>query len=141
MHSMNEGRPNVIVEVAAGIIRQDGCYLIAKRKCDVMFAGLWEFPGGKRNPGESLENCLRRELKEELGVTVAVHDLVHEILSPYTHGSLILYFYNCSILEGELKPLGCQEFRWVLPEELPKYSFPPANTPLIHELIHLPAQV
>ena len=130
----------MIVEVAAGIVRQEGCYLITKRKRDVMFAELWEFPGGKRNPEESLENCLQRELKEELGVTVAVHDLVHEVLSPHAQGSLILYFYRCSILEGKLQPLGCQEFRWVLPEELSRYSFPPANNPLINQLIHLPAQ-
>ena len=123
-----------VMEVAAGIIRREGYYLIAKRKRDVMFAERWEFPGGKRNPGESLENCLRRELKEELGVTVAVHHLMHEVLCPYSHGPLILYFYNCSILEGELRPLGCQEFRWVPPEELPKYSFPPANTPIVIEL-------
>jgi mutator protein MutT len=130
----------VIVEVAAGIVKQNGCYLIAKRKRDVMFAGLWEFPGGKRNPEESLESCLQRELQEELGVTVAVDDLVYEALFPHGQGSLILYFYNCSILEGELRPLGCQEFRWVLPEELPHYSFPPANLPLIDQLVHLPAQ-
>jgi mutator protein MutT len=131
-----EHRSGSVVEVAAGIIRREAYYLITKRKGGVMLAGLWEFPGGKRKPQESLENCLRRELKEELGVDVAVHDWVHEVLYPCSHGILILYFYNCSILEGELRPLGCQEFRWVTPKELTRYSFPPANIPLIHELIH-----
>ncbi|MGH7274146.1 MAG: (deoxy)nucleoside triphosphate pyrophosphohydrolase [Nitrospiria bacterium] len=127
----------MLVEVAAAIIRQKGCYLIAKRKRDALFGDLWEFPGGKRRTGESLADCLRRELKEEMGVEVIIHNLVHEVLYPYPHSVVILYFYNCSIRGGEVKPLACQEFRWVPPRELPMYSFPPANNPLISELICL----
>jgi mutator protein MutT len=124
------------VEVAAAIIRQDGRYLITKRNHDVMFGGLWELPGGKRLPGETLEDCLRREIKEELGINVAVQDLFCEAIYPYSHGhtTLVLYFYNCSIQTGEIQPLGCQGFRWVTREELPHYSFPPANSPLLCEL-------
>ncbi len=150
--------------MAAAIIRQGGRYLITKRNHDVMFGGLWEFPGGKRHPGETLEDCLRREMKEELGIDVAVQDLFCEAIYPYSHSqgpasgsasagpgrggiggataphgpphtTLILYFYNCSIRGGEIMPLGCQDFRWVTPEELPQYSFPPANSPLICELV------
>ena len=127
----------MLVEVAAAIIRQKGCYLIAQRKRDALFGDLWEFPGGKRRTGESLADCLRRELKEEMGVEVTIHNLVHEALYPYPHSTVILYFYNCSIRAGEVKPLACQEFRWVPPRELPMYSFPPANNPLINELICL----
>ena len=127
----------MLVEVAAAIIRQKGCYLIAKRKRKALFGDLWEFPGGKRKACESLEECLRRELKEEMGVEVVIHNLVHEVLYPYPHSVVILYFYNCSISVGEVKPLACQEFRWVPPRELPMYSFPPANNPLINELICL----
>ncbi len=123
------------VEVAAAIIRQSGRYLITKRNHDVMFGGLWEFPGGKRLPGETLEDCLRREMKEELGIDVAVQDLFCEAIYPYSHTTLALYFYNCAIRGGEIKPLGCQDFHWVTPEELPHYSFPPANSPLICELV------
>lgn len=126
---------NMLVQVAAAIIRRNGRYLIAKRKQGVLFGGLWEFPGGKRSDGESLEECLRREIREELGVEVAVRELYHEALYPYPESTTIIYFYNCSIRAGRIKPLGCQEFRWVPSYELPTYSFPPANVPLIIELM------
>jgi 8-oxo-dGTP diphosphatase len=125
------------VEVAAAIIRQEGRYLITKRNHDVMFGGLWEFPGGKRLSGETPEDCVRREMKEELGVEVAVQGLFCEVIYPYTHSPLVLHFYNCSIQGGEIKPLGCQDYRWVPPEELAHYSFPPANSPIISELAGL----
>lgn len=123
------------VEVAAAIIRQNGRYLITKRNHDVMFGGVWEFPGGKRLPGETLEDCLQREMMEELGVDIVVQDRFCEAIYPYSHGPVVLYFYNCSIRGGEIKPLGCQDFHWVPPEELTHYSFPPANSPLICELV------
>ncbi|MCI0527383.1 MAG: (deoxy)nucleoside triphosphate pyrophosphohydrolase, partial [Nitrospira sp.] len=111
-------RSILVVEVAAAIISQNGRYLITKRNHDVMFGGLWEFPGGKRLPDETLEDCLRREMKEELGVDVTVQDLFCEAIYPYSHSPVALYFYNCSIQGGEIKPIGCQNFRWVTPEEL-----------------------
>lgn len=123
------------MEVTAAIIRRKGCYLIAKRKRDAVFGDLWEFPGGKRRTGESLEDCLQREMKEEIGVDVGIHDLLLEVLYPYPHITLILYFYKCSIRSGKIRPLASQELRWVPPEKLRMYKFPPANTPLLGELI------
>ncbi len=125
----------MLVQVAAGIIRRNGRYLIARRKMGSTYEGFWEFPGGKRSAGESLEDCLKREIREELGVDVSVKNLVHEALYPYPDSTTIIYFYNCTIRTGKIKPLGCQEFRWVTPFELPTFSFPPANVPLIIELM------
>jgi mutator protein MutT len=76
-------------------------------------------------------------MKEELGVEVAVQDLFCEVLYPYPHHALILYFYRCSIQSGEIRPLGCQEFKWVPAHELSEYTFPPANLPLVTELMAL----
>lgn len=124
-----------MLRVAAAVIRQEGLYLVARRKVDAVLGGLWEFPGGKCRDGESLEDCLRREIKEELGVKVKINERVGEILYPYPHGTVILYFYRCRIVSGRPQPLGCQELQWVRPQELEDFSFPPANLPLIHYLL------
>lgn len=121
--------------MSAAIIFKEGRYLITRRSKESLLGDLWEFPGGKRQAEESYEECLRREIREELGIEVAVHDLFCEVLYPYPHSTVILYFYRCSIQAGEIQPLGCQEFRWVTPQALTEYAFPPTNVPIIGELI------
>lgn len=124
------------VEVAAGLIRRDGRYLIAKRKPGVHLAGLWEFPGGKREMGETLEDCLRRELFEELGIRVDIPIPFQIIRHDYSEKTVELHFFRCTIEAGQPTPVDCAELRWVYPSELSEYQFPPADRPIIEALQH-----
>jgi mutator protein MutT len=120
--------------VAAAIIERNGRYLIAQRRRESMHGGEWEFPGGKREAGETLEECLRREVREELGVDVAVKELEQVIRHVSDYGWVELHFFRCALTKGEPDTLGCQALRWVLPAELTGYAFPPANRLLIEAL-------
>jgi mutator protein MutT len=123
-----------IIEVAAGLIFRDGKLLITQRPHDGHLGGLWEFPGGKREPDESFADCLRRELREELGVEVDVHDLVEEITHPYAEKSVHLQFLRCTVRRGEPRPLGCPDLRWVRRDEIGDYEFPAADARLLVKL-------
>lgn len=125
---------NPVIEVAAALIQQDGRYLITTRKEGTHLEGLWEFPGGKRRPGEGIEACLKRELKEELDVNVEVHEEWKAIEYAYPDFTVLLRFFRCSILSGEVKPKEGQEARWVRPQEFDQYAFPPADAQLLQEL-------
>lgn len=123
-----------VVQVAAGLIARNGRYLIARRRRDAHLGGLWEFPGGKREPGESLEECLRRELREELGVEITEPVRFQVVSHRYPEKAVELHFFLCSVLTGHPRALGCDEVRWASPEELSKFEFPPADKPLIEML-------
>lgn len=122
------------IQVAAGLIVHEGRYLITQRKADVHLGGLWEFPGGKREPDESLEDCLRRELREELGIEITPPGLFRVIRHEYPGKSMELYFFRCAIARGTPRPLGCEDLRWVAPEELPQMPLPPADQSLVEAL-------
>lgn len=124
----------IIIQVAAGLVVRGGRYLIAKRKADTHLGGLWEFPGGKREPGESLEDCLRRELREELGIDVTPPVHFRVIRHEYPGKTVELHFFRCAISRGEAAALDCEEVRWVMPNEMANYEFPPADRPLIEAL-------
>jgi len=113
---------------------QDGRYLIARRKAGVHLGGLWEFPGGKREPEESLEDCLRRELREELGIEITAPVHYRVLRHEYPEKSVELHFFRCSIRAGQVQALDCEELRWVSPEELGRFEFPAADRALIEEL-------
>ena len=123
-----------IIEVAAGLIHCSGRYLIARRKPGVHLAGFWEFPGGKREQGETLEECLQRELFEELSVRIDTLVPYQIIRHKYPEKTVEIHFFQCSIVEGQVTPLDCAEIRWVLPEELPNFRFPPADRAIIDAL-------
>jgi 8-oxo-dGTP diphosphatase len=123
-----------VVEVAAGLICHDGRYLIAKRPTGVHLAGLWEFPGGKREEGESLEECLQRELYEELRIRIGIPVPFQIIRHEYPEKIVELHFFRCTIGEGRATPLDCAEIRWVHPSEMGQYQFPPADRPIIEAL-------
>src|SRR5688500_480602 len=127
-----------IVQVAAGLIKKDHRYLITKRPAGVHLAGFWEFPGGKRETGESLEECLLRELKEELGIDITPGSPFHIIRHEYPEKLVELHFFCCTIQSGEPQALGCEEWRWVAPEGLANYEFPPADRPISDMLHRLP---
>jgi mutator protein MutT len=123
-----------VLEVAAGLIFRDGKLLIAQRYQDAHVGGLWEFPGGKRECDESFEQCLRRELKEELGIDVDVRELVETITHQYSDRTVQLNFYRCRLTDGEPKALGCPAFAWVSREELKNFQFPAADSRLLEKL-------
>ena len=132
-----------VIDVAAGLIFRDGRLLITQRYADAHLGGLWEFPGGKREPNETFEQCLVRELREELGIEVNVGELVesvtHTYPSPVTpHPSLPktvhLKFFRCEWLKNEPQPLGCLGFNWVSTEELGCRDFPAADARLLNRL-------
>ena len=123
------------VEVSAGLVFRNGRLLITQRYPDAHLGGLWEFPGGKRECDESFETCLVRELREELGIEVAVRELVETIEHSYPEKRVRLMFFRCEWLAKEPRPLGCPAFAWVSREELSGYAFPAADARLIESLL------
>lgn len=109
--------------VAVGIIRKDGNFLIAKRRLDSSGGGKWEFPGGKVEDGETITACLRRELKEELGIDVEVGKFFAESLCEYYQGKFKLVAHEVDSFSGEIKALEHDEFCWVTPREMDRFKF------------------
>ena len=123
------------IDVAAALIRDaDGRYLITQRREGSHLAGLWEFPGGKVKPGESLEACLVRELAEELSGRFIVGDRVETIRWEYPETTVILHFFRATLGSGTITPLESQKMAWVEPGRLGDYAFPPADQKLIKRL-------
>lgn len=108
-------------------------FLVTRRQPGVHLAGMWEFPGGKIDPGETHRAALQRELREELDVELEVHECVYQTVHAYPERTVELYFYRCS-LKGVPRPLLGQEMRWVSRGELRALGFPPADTELIELL-------
>jgi len=122
------------IEVAAGLVFRNGKLLISQRKEDTHLGGLWEFPGGKRELNETFEQCLIRELREELGIEVTVGELLESSTHVYPEKTVHLKFFRCNWLRVEPQALSCSAFRWVTYGELPNYSFPEADTCLLKKL-------
>ena len=117
--------------VVAAVIERGGRILVSQRGPGVGQPGRWEFPGGKREPGERDAAALAREIREELGVDVAVGEMVWRARA----GPLELRFFACAWLPGQRpRPLGSVQFRWVRREDLPALSFPPADAGLVSAL-------
>ena len=122
------------VLVAAGVLEREGKILAARRKRGSHFEGHWEFPGGKLEPDESPEDCLVRELAEEIGVRVRPRGILEVVFHRYPEKSVLLLFYRCDLLEGEPLPLECDEVRWVALEDLPSLDWAPADVPFVRRL-------
>ena len=120
--------------VAAAVIEEDGRYFVTRRHAGVHLEGYWEFPGGKCEPGESLEACLARELMEELGAHVTVGAEIFAVTHEYPDRNVELHFLACRLL-SEPRPLLGQEMRWVSRRELKTLPFPPADDELIARLL------
>ena len=127
------------VEVAAGLVFRGGKLLIARRAADAHLGGLWEFPGGKREPEETFEQCLVRELREEVGIEVKVDEHVETIIHDYPEKVVHLEFFRCEWLRHEPEPLGCDDIRWISVHELKQFVFPAADERLLERLSTEPA--
>lgn len=122
-------------DVAAGIIwNERGKLLIAQRPLDGLLGGLWEFPGGKQEPDETLPECLRRELREELAIEVSVGDLFVVVKHGFTHFRITLHAFTCQYVGGPPRALGVRDWAWVTPEQLASYSFGKADREVVAAL-------
>jgi mutator protein MutT len=126
--------PCLSIEVAAGLVFRNGKLLISQRQPGAHLGGLWEFPGGKRLPAETFEQCLVRELREELGIEVEVGPMLHGVTHAYPEKTVRLQFYKCRWTQHEPQALGCPAFRWVTAAELKDYAFPAADAALVCRL-------
>ncbi len=118
-------RPLPHYEVTAAIIQDaDGRVLLARRKQNSFLGGLWEFPGGKREEGESLKECLAREMREELGIEVAVGERLVTLEHGYTHFRITLHVFRCRLVAGTPQCLDCDEVRWVTVDEMAALPMP-----------------
>jgi 8-oxo-dGTP diphosphatase len=125
----------LVIEVTAALIRDtEGRYLITQRRRGSHLEGLWEFPGGKQEAGESPEAALRRELEEELTATFEVGPLTETIHWEYPDRTIVLRFYACRHLSGPIEPREGQAMAWVPPARLGEYAFPPADSALVRRL-------
>ena len=122
------------IHAAVAVIERRGRILICRRRADDSFGGCWEFPGGKRESGESWEACLRREVREELGVAVRALKPYGWMRHEFPDGTVSFRVFRCAIARGRPRALGAQALRWVLAGELKRYRFPPANRRILARL-------
>ena len=123
-----------MVKVVAGVIEKEGRVLIVRRGANDTLAGKWEFPGGKIEPGETAEEALRRELREELGIETEIGAFLCSSAYEYPHISIELLAYLVKHLSGEMTLHVHDAAAWVLSDELDGYDFPEANRKVIQEM-------
>jgi mutator protein MutT len=121
-------------QIAIGIVRYQGKILIDLRPEHVPLGGLWEFPGGKVKAEETLEQCVHREVLEEVGLDIKVIEPLVFVRHNYPDFSIDLTAFLCEASSDQAQAIACQEVRWVLPEELTNYTFPPANAAILEAL-------
>ncbi len=124
-----------MTEVAAALIRRDGRFLICRRPEYKARGLLWEFVGGKVEEGETGEEALIRECREELDITVKVDDLFFDVIHTYPDITVHLSVYNARIESGEIKLLEHVDARWITPGEIPDYEFCPADEEILKAII------
>jgi A/G-specific adenine glycosylase len=122
-------------DVTAAVIRKKGRLLIAQRPLGGRLGGLWEFPGGKVESGETLKQCLRREIKEELSIRIKVGRQITSIDHAYTHFKITLHAFECELMSGKPQALQVQDFKWVRMNELKKFAFAKTDLRIISALV------
>lgn len=123
------------IEVVAAIIHKDNCYLATQRGYGD-FEGMWEFPGGKIEEGESREEALKREIKEELDVEVKIEKLLCTVDYDYPNFHLTMHCYHCSIGDGEIRLLEHQSAKWLTKDELNEVEWLPADIAVLERLLN-----
>ena len=132
---MDADKEMMRVDAAIGVVKRDGRVLICQRKTDDTLGDFWEFPGGKCEPGESLQECLARELMEEVAIKARVVRKLTPIEHDYPDVCVRLHPFLCEHLEGEATAIECPRTKWVEASELSGYQFPPANESLLEEVV------
>jgi 8-oxo-dGTP diphosphatase len=123
-----------MIEVTASIISRDNRVLIAQRPANDRLAGKWEFPGGKIEPGETPEECLKREIREEFDVEIEVLEYFGQSIYTYKNGKIKLMAYLCKWISGEFTLKVHSRIRWVGYDELDLFDYAPADIPLAEKL-------
>lgn len=123
------------IRVVAAVVEREGRYLITQRRPSAVLPLLWEFPGGRVEPGESDRDALRRELRERLGAETSVGQLISFVSHPYEHYTVELYLYECKLETDDLRALAVHDFRWVRSEEFDSYAFTPADEASMAKLL------
>lgn len=134
VHFVSGVNDSKAIDVAAGIIFRNGKLLVTRRRIEDHLGGLWEFPGGKRLPHESHETCLKRELGEELGITVTPIETVDSVLHRYPEKLVSLRFIRCLLIEGEPTPIQCDAIAWITQDQIDLYDFPEADNAVIEKI-------
>ena len=124
-----------IVEVVAALIWKEDKFLICRRPAYKTRGRLWEFVGGKVEAGETKEEALRRECREELAVSVQVGEVFMEVVHPYPDMTVHLTLFHARIAAGELTLLEHEAAEWIRPADIPKYDFCPADESILHRLM------
>ena len=121
--------------IGVGVIwNQQGQILIDRRRPTGVLGGFWEFPGGKIETGETSEECIKREIWEELGIVIEVGKHLITIAHTYAHLNVTLIVHHCQYIDGVPQPIECDEIHWVNLEELDDFNFPEANFQIIAAL-------
>jgi len=131
-------KPKAVVPhyiVCAAVIQRDGKVLLAKRPSKGLLGGMWEFPGGKIEVNETLEDCLRREIREELDASIQVGEPFGVYQHAYTHFSITLHAFFCKLIDGEPRPIEAAELAWVKPGELSKYPMGKVDRQIARKLV------
>ena len=123
------------IDVAAAVIKRGGTVFLTRRGGDESFPGMWEFPGGKIENGETPEECCRRELKEELGIDAEIGEFFMESRHAYSEFTVRLHVYRIPAFTGNITLRNHDEAAWVIPEELQSYSLLPADVPVAEALL------
>lgn len=123
-----------MTDVVAALIWDSGRFLACQRPAYKTRGLLWEFVGGKVEPGETAEDALIRECREELGITVLVGDIFMEVIHEYPDLTVHLILYSATIEDGSIQLLEHNDARWLLPSEIPDYSFCPADEDILKEI-------
>lgn len=124
----------MFIVTAAAMVR-NGKVLIAQREVGSHMELRWEFPGGKLEPDETPEECIVREIKEELDMDIEVIDIYKVVKFNYEEKDILLLCYLCGILKGEGKTIECNDFKWVRRDELANYDFVPADLQIVEKLM------
>ena len=124
-----------IIKVTGALIQKNDKYLIGRRGPNEKSPGLWEFPGGKIEKGETPIECIKRELKEELNINAEIGDLVTKYNYDYPNVSYLLYFFKIKSYVGEFKIIVHDKLEWVSLNDFHKYDFLQGDTPLINQML------
>ena len=125
------------ITVVGAMIEREGKYLITQRKPTATLPLLWEFPGGRVEPGERDAQALARELKEEMDITVEVAEQVMHVQHSYPDYDIDFRVYRCRLVSGQIQHLRVHDHRWVAPADLDEYEFPPADQKTFEQLLEI----
>jgi len=123
------------IRVVAAVLERDGRYLITQRRPTAVLPLLWEFPGGKVEPGETDAQALKRELMHRLGAEIECGKLISFVSHPYEHYAVDLFLYECRLTSGKLEARNVNAFKWVPSHEFEQYPFTPADEASMNKLL------